>query len=61
MSPVAADPAALDEFGELARSAGASVVGTLTARVERPNPRYFVGTGKAEELKPSSARRSTPT
>jgi len=44
------DPAALDEFGELARSAGASVVGTLTARVDRPNPRYFVGTGKAEEL-----------
>jgi len=35
----------------LARSAGASVVGSLTARVERPNPRYFVGTGKAEELR----------
>ncbi|MGH8174073.1 MAG: GTPase HflX, partial [Rhodanobacteraceae bacterium] len=45
------DPAALDEFGELARSAGARVVGTLTARVDRPNPRYYVGTGKAEELK----------
>ncbi|GAA0720488.1 GTPase HflX [Dokdonella soli] len=45
------DPLALDEFGELARSAGASVVGSLSARVERPNPRYFVGTGKAEELK----------
>jgi GTP-binding protein HflX len=44
------DPAALDEFGELARSAGASVVGTLMARVDKPNPRYFVGTGKAEEL-----------
>jgi GTP-binding protein HflX len=26
------------------------VVGTLTARVDKPNPRYFVGTGKAEEL-----------
>jgi GTP-binding protein HflX len=48
--PGRADPAALDEFGELARSAGASVVGTLTARVEKPNPRYFIGTGKAEEL-----------
>lgn len=44
------DPVALEEFGELARSAGASVVGTLLARVEKPNPRYFVGTGKAEEL-----------
>lgn len=41
----------LDEFAELARSAGASVVGSLSARVERPNPRYFVGTGKADELK----------
>jgi len=45
------DPVALEEFGELARSAGASVVGSLNARVERPNPRYFVGTGKAEELR----------
>jgi GTPase len=35
----------------LARSAGATVVGTLSARLERPNPRYFIGTGKAEELK----------
>ena len=42
---------ALEEFAELARSAGASVVGSLNARVERPNPRYYVGTGKAEELR----------
>ena len=27
------------------------MVGTLGARVERPNPRYFIGSGKAEELK----------
>ncbi len=27
------------------------MVGTLTARVDQPNPRYFVGSGKAEELK----------
>jgi len=45
------DPEALPEFRELARSAGASVVGTLSARVERPNPKFFVGSGKAEELK----------
>jgi GTP-binding protein HflX len=45
------DPEALTEFGELARSAGASVVGTLGARIDRPNPKYFIGTGKAEELK----------
>jgi len=41
----------LDEFTELARSAGAQVVGTLTARIDRPNPRFFIGSGKAEELK----------
>ena len=40
-----------DEFGELARSAGASVVGTLAARIDKPNPKYFIGTGKADELK----------
>lgn len=45
------DPEALTEFGELARSAGASVVGTLMARIERPNPKYFIGSGKADELK----------
>ena len=45
------DPDALVEFGELARSAGATVVGTLAARIERPNPKYFIGSGKAEELK----------
>jgi GTPase len=27
------------------------VVGSLNARVERPNPKYFIGSGKAEELK----------
>jgi GTPase len=41
----------LDEFGELARSAGATVVGSLGARIEKPNPKFFIGTGKAEELK----------
>jgi len=43
----------LGEFAELARSAGATVVGTLAARVEKPNPKYFIGTGKADELKAS--------
>jgi len=47
------DPGALGEFAELARSAGATVVGTLAARVERPNPKFFIGTGKADELKAS--------
>jgi GTP-binding protein HflX len=45
------DPDALAEFRELARSAGASVVGALSARIERPNPKFFIGSGKAEEVK----------
>lgn len=45
------DPDALSEFRELARSAGASVVGALPARIERPNPKFFIGSGKADELK----------
>jgi GTP-binding protein HflX len=47
----AGDGNALDEFSDLARSAGATVVGSLTARIERPNPKYFIGSGKADELK----------
>lgn len=42
-----------DDLAELERlvdTAGASVVGTVTQRMERPNPRTFVGSGKAEEI-----------
>jgi GTP-binding protein HflX len=45
------DPAVLEEFSELARSAGATVTGTLTARLERPNPALLLGTGKVEEAR----------
>jgi GTP-binding protein HflX len=45
------DPDALTEFRELARSAGASVVGAVNARIERPNPKFFIGSGKAEEVR----------
>ena len=38
-------PEALDEFQELARSAGAEVVGVLTAPRDRPDARYYVGKG----------------
>jgi GTP-binding protein HflX len=41
----------LDEFAELARSAGAIVVGQVPARVERPNASHYIGSGKVEELK----------
>ncbi len=46
-----ADGDALAEFTELARSAGAEVLGTISARVDKPNPRYYIGTGKADEVK----------
>src|SRR6185312_2486444 len=38
------------EFAELVKSAGAEILGTVTARVEAPNPRYYIGSGKADEL-----------
>lgn len=41
----------LDEFIELARSAGASVLTTLNARIDKPNPAILIGTGKLEEVK----------
>ncbi|MDT8321926.1 MAG: GTPase HflX, partial [Xanthomonadales bacterium] len=43
-------PDALDEFRELALSAGAEVVAVVTAPRDRPDARYFVGSGKVEEL-----------
>jgi len=45
------DPEDLAEFRQLARSAGADPVATVTGRRERPDPRFFVGSGKAEELR----------
>lgn len=42
---------ALEEFGELARSAGASVLASISARVDRPNPALYIGSGKADEAK----------
>ncbi|MCX7514132.1 ribosome rescue GTPase HflX [Frateuria sp. STR12] len=39
-----------EEFAELVRSAGAEVLASVPARVEDPNPRYYIGTGKAEEV-----------
>ena len=39
------------EFEELARSAGAGVLGVVTATRSSPHPKYFVGTGKAGEIR----------
>jgi GTP-binding protein HflX len=46
----ATGPDSLDEFQELARSAGAEVAGIVCAPRDRPDARYFVGSGKIEEL-----------
>jgi GTP-binding protein HflX len=46
----AVKPEDLEEFARLARSAGAQPVATITGRRQRPDSRYFVGSGKAEEI-----------
>jgi GTP-binding protein HflX len=43
----------LEELAELANSAGAEVVDTITQKLERPTAPYYIGKGKAESLKPA--------
>jgi len=45
------------ELRELAASAGADVVGIVTGRRARPDPAYFAGSGKADEI--DARRRET--
>jgi len=40
-----------DEFVELARSAGAVIVGQVVSARRRPDPRSFIGMGKVDELR----------
>ncbi len=47
----AAPTADLAEFVELVTSAGAAPMATVRTSRSRPDPRYFIGTGKAETLK----------
>jgi GTPase len=51
----AADPEDIEEFNALARSAGAIPVMSISGRRDRPDPRFFVGSGKAEEIKAAAA------
>ena len=44
------DPNDIAEFAALAASAGTLSVGTVLATRARPDPKYFVGSGKAEEI-----------
>lgn len=43
----------LDELRELANSAGAEVVDTVTQKLQRPTAPYYIGRGKAESIKES--------
>jgi len=43
-------PEQLDEFQELCRSAGVEITAILTAPRDRPDARYFVGSGKIDEV-----------
>lgn len=45
------DPHDVAEFEALAASAGALAVALITASRARPDPKYFVGSGKAEEIR----------
>ncbi len=38
------------EFEDLVRSAGAEVLESIPARVNSPSPRFYIGTGKADEV-----------
>lgn len=43
----------LDELAELANSAGAEVVDTVTQKLPRPTAPFYIGKGKAESIKES--------
>jgi GTP-binding protein HflX len=46
----APDDSEREEFVELARSAGAVIVAEVVSARKRPDPRYFIGKGKLDEL-----------
>lgn len=41
----------LDELRSLIRTLGGEIVGEVVQKLEKPNPNYFVGSGKAREIK----------
>src|SRR5437764_11845640 len=47
----------LDELRELANSAGAEVVDTVTQKLQKPTAPYYIGRGKAEAIKESCQDR----
>ena len=53
-----ADPEDILEFEQLARSAGAIPVANIGGRRDRPDPRFFVGSGKADEIRAIAAAQN---
>jgi GTP-binding protein HflX len=49
----APDESEIEEFVELARSAGAVVADQIVSTRRRPDPRFFIGKGKLEEVRAS--------
>ena len=47
----------LDELRELANSAGAEVIDTVTQKLQKPTAPYYIGRGKAESIKDSCRDR----
>ena len=47
----------LEELAELASSAGAEVVDTVTQKLQKPTAPYYIGKGKAESIKDSLQHR----
>lgn len=47
----AADPDQLQEFTELARSAGADALAVVSVQRKAPDPRLYIGGGKADEVR----------
>jgi len=54
----APDESEREEFAELARSAGALIVDEIICARRRPDPRYFIGKGKLEDVAASAERNS---
>ena len=45
------DDGAQEEFADLARSAGATIAAVITARMDKPSPATYIGSGKLDEVK----------
>ena len=54
----APEPDRVEEFGALARSAGAQVLDVLVATRKSADPRFLIGSGKVEEVR---ARATAPS